>query len=94
MPRRSLVTTPASRRTLRWWLIVGWLTVQHSLKSQAQTQSVLGQLAHEREPDGVGQGRQESDVGIERLHLRGSISTAIHIDNGRYSVGAQTAEGR
>jgi hypothetical protein len=45
----------------------------------------LGQLAHEREPDGVGERGEESDVGIDRLHLRGSISIAIHIDNDQYS---------
>ena len=37
VPWRSLTTTPASRSTFRWWLIVGWLTVQHSVKSQAHT---------------------------------------------------------
>src|SRR5439155_26618282 len=34
---RSVRTQPASRSTLRWWLIVGWATSQHAVKSQAQT---------------------------------------------------------
>src|SRR4029079_16936381 len=34
---RSLRTQPDSRRTLRWWLTVGWATSQQAVKSQAQT---------------------------------------------------------
>lgn len=37
VPRRSVVTQPASRSTLRWWLMVGWATSQQDVKSHAQT---------------------------------------------------------
>ena len=37
VPRRSVLTTPASRSTFRWWLTVGCVTPQQSVKSQAHT---------------------------------------------------------
>ena len=37
VPRRSPLIQPASRSTLRWCEMVGWLTSQQAVNSQAHT---------------------------------------------------------
>ncbi len=68
VPWRWLTTTPASRSTLRWWLIVGWLTVQHS--AEVAGTHVVGrrELPDDRKARGIGEGRQQHDVGVGTSH--------------------------
>src|SRR6187200_978169 len=83
VPRRSLVTTPASRSTLRWWLIVGWLTVQHSVKSQAHTESsqAMSCRTMERRTGSASAWRNRTSS----FMLSRTISIWTDIDNDRYS---------
>ena len=75
---------PASRRTLRWWLIVGWLTVQHSLKSQAQTQSVSASWRTKESRTGSARAERRRTSGsmgfiVSRVYRPPSILTRVDI---------------
>ena len=63
VPRRWPSIQPASRRTLRWWLTVGWAT-SPQLKSQAQTAPSLDSWRRMARRVGIGGRLEEPDLGI------------------------------
>ncbi len=66
-PRRSEVTTPASRRTRRWCETVGWPTSQLAVKSHAQVSVSAASSRTMRQARRVGEGGEEADVGVRAV---------------------------
>jgi len=89
VPRRSAVSQPASRNTRRWCDIVGWLTAQHSPRSQAQHVPVVASCRMMRMRLGSAMAARSALSGSSLVFTAGyyqPVLTNVDIDEYQYSV--------
>ena len=87
VPRRSELTQPDSRSTLRWWLTVGWRDVAAGSEIAGADLIAGRELAEDRESRRVGGALEEQCVGIGGS-LHPTILTSIDMEG---NIGISTS---
>ena len=84
VPRRSPLIQPASRSTLRWWEVVGWLTPQQPVRSQAHVAPPAESCRKIDRRVGSAMACSNRTSGSLVFFTLDSISIPVYIDNYRY----------